>query len=212
MTTARMAERKRGWFLTELRACGNVSDAARASGISRGFAYKVRGREADFAAAWDEAIDEACDALEAEARRRAVDGVEEAVYHGGKEVGRVRKYSDVLLIFLMKGARPEKYRERTEVIGKGGEPLKFELYFGGVLGAKPAQPAVPAKLHAIVREGHGGGASGAAGGHAGLDGPDERHGAGSLRSGQRPKKARGKPRAKDPCWPCKQQAESNDDL
>ena len=29
----------------------------------------------------------------------------------------VRKYSDVLLIFLLKGLRPERYRERVEVKG-----------------------------------------------------------------------------------------------
>ena len=47
--------------------------------------------------------------IEAEARRRAVDGVDEPVYYQGKEVGTVRRYSDVLLIFLLKGLRPQRF-------------------------------------------------------------------------------------------------------
>ena len=31
--------------------------------------------------------------------------------------GTVRRYSDVLLIFLLKGLRPEQYRERYEIKG-----------------------------------------------------------------------------------------------
>ncbi len=36
------------------------------------------------------------------------------------------KYSDTLLIFLMKGAMPDKYRERREVTGADGGPVKLE--------------------------------------------------------------------------------------
>ncbi len=32
---------------------------------------------------------------------------------GSGEVGRIREYSDTLLIFLLKAAQPEKYRETT---------------------------------------------------------------------------------------------------
>jgi hypothetical protein len=37
----------------------------------------------------------------------------------------VREYSDTLLIFLLKGARPQKYRDnvRQEVSGPNGAPL-----------------------------------------------------------------------------------------
>ncbi len=61
----------------------------------------------------------AADRLEAEAWRRAVEGVERPVgWYQGKPGGYVKEYSDVLLIFLLKGLRPEKYRERMEL--KGG--------------------------------------------------------------------------------------------
>jgi hypothetical protein len=71
--------------------------------------------------------------LEAKARRRAVEGMETPILYQGKmcytdeidpKTGEVRKserplstrrYSDALLMFLPKGARPEKYRDN----GKG---------------------------------------------------------------------------------------------
>ena len=46
--------------------------------------------------------------LEDEARRRAVDGVDEPVFQQGKQVGTIRKHSDTLLIFLLKGIRPQE--------------------------------------------------------------------------------------------------------
>jgi hypothetical protein len=35
------------------------------------------------------------------------------------------EYSDTLLIFLLKGIRPEKYRERFEHSGPEGGPIEF---------------------------------------------------------------------------------------
>ncbi len=61
---------------------------------------------------------QAADVLEAEAHRRAVEGVEEAVgWYKGEAGGTVRKYSDVLLIFLLKSLQPERYRERVDLRG-----------------------------------------------------------------------------------------------
>ena len=74
-------------------------------------------------------IDIGADALEDEAVRRAVDGVDEQVFYQGKACGVVRKYSDTLLIFLLKGRRPERYRDRsshaTGVPYNG--PMTFEV-------------------------------------------------------------------------------------
>lgn len=71
-------------FLTALAATGIVARAARAAGIESGAAYKLRQSDADFAAAWDEALEDAADTLEAEARRRAVEGVAEPVVYQGQ--------------------------------------------------------------------------------------------------------------------------------
>jgi hypothetical protein len=67
---------------------------------------------------FDAATEDAADILEAEAFRRAVEGWDEPTgWYRGQPGGTVRKYSDTLLIFLLKGMRPAKYRERTEVQG-----------------------------------------------------------------------------------------------
>ena len=127
--TTRTAK-KQAAFLAELTACGNVSDAATAAGVPRRTAYEWRSADATFAAAWDDAIDVAADTMEREAFRRAVEGVEEPVYgRVGKdsdgEIGRITKYSDTLLIFLLKGARPEKYRERQQVEHTGRLEVEY---------------------------------------------------------------------------------------
>lgn len=86
-------------------------------GIDRKLHYKWLDVDEDgsYREAFDAAMDTAADRLEEEARRRAVEGVEEPVgWYQGEPGGYVRKYSDTLLIFLLKGARPQKYRERVE--------------------------------------------------------------------------------------------------
>lgn len=105
-------------FLEELAQTGNVSHSAKTAGFGRATAYRYYEEDPLFALAWDDAMEEAADALEAEARRRAHDGVVEPVFHKGEVCGHVRKFSDTLLIFLMKGARPEKYRDRVDVSAK----------------------------------------------------------------------------------------------
>ena len=55
------------------------------------------------------------DVLEWEARRRAVEGYEVPVFHQGVEVGSVRRFSDLLLIFLLKHRRPEIFQDKQIV-------------------------------------------------------------------------------------------------
>jgi hypothetical protein len=76
-------------------------------------------RDETYQAWFSEAQDDVGDTLEREAIRRAHDGVRKPVYQGGKRVGFIQEYSDTLLIFLLKGLRPEKYRERFEHSGPG---------------------------------------------------------------------------------------------
>ncbi len=71
-------------------------------------------KDPEYVAAFATAREEAADRLEREAIRRAVDGAEKPVYQAGKLVGTIREYSDTLLIFTLKGLRPEKYRERYD--------------------------------------------------------------------------------------------------
>ncbi len=87
-------------FLKAFRDTGIVRAACVAAGIDRSTAYDERRRSKTFAKAWDEAKEDAADTLEAVARQRATAKIEP---------------SDTLLIFLLKGMRPEVYRERYEV-------------------------------------------------------------------------------------------------
>jgi len=109
-------------FLRHLAQGWSVELAAQGAGLGYGTVYEHRARDAAFAAAWDQAIERGTDRLEDEARRRAVDGVEEPIIHNGKIVGSRLRYSDVLLITLLNARRPEKFKYRTEVTTKQ-EPI-----------------------------------------------------------------------------------------
>lgn len=123
-TTAKSKER----FIKALREFGgNVFRAAKLVKLSRTALYNYRKEDPEFAEAWDNALEDGFDDLEAEARRRALEGYDEPVYHGGEQVGFVRRYSDTLLIFLLKGARPEKYRERYDVKNKVQGSLNISI-------------------------------------------------------------------------------------
>jgi len=101
---------RRDWrhaFLADLQTNGIVSHAAIAAGIDKKTAYNEYHRNKDFASAWDEAVETATDSLENEAIRRARDGVEEPVFYQGEQVGKVKRYSDGLLMFLLRANRPK---------------------------------------------------------------------------------------------------------
>lgn len=77
--------------------------------------YAWQEQDDEFAAEYRDAEIQATETMEAEAYRRAVNGTAEPVYHQGAEVGSTQRYSDTLLIFMLKARAPEKYRERHEV-------------------------------------------------------------------------------------------------
>jgi len=108
--------KKESTFLSLLKETGgNVTKACEAIGLNRQRVYEWRSRDAEFAAKWDDAVEAGTEELEQEARRRAYKGVDEPVFYQGEECGTVRKYSDTLLIFLLKGRKPEKYRDNVTV-------------------------------------------------------------------------------------------------
>ena len=109
--------KKRG-FLAAFRETGNVRLACEAAEVGRSSHYRWLDEDPEYREGFGLAKEDAADILEAEAKRRAVEGVEEPTgWYKGVPGGYVRRYSDVLLIFLLKGLRPEVYRERMEVSG-----------------------------------------------------------------------------------------------
>lgn len=115
-------------FLRCYAETGSVSRAAEAAKIHRSIHYRRLKEDPKYQAAFNAAHEVAIAVLEDEAIRRAVEGVEEPLtYQGqfqyadvdddGNPTGKplaIRKYSDSLLQFLLRGAKPEKYRERFQ--------------------------------------------------------------------------------------------------
>lgn len=160
-------------FLDALKRTGIVSRACEAAGVGYGTVSNLRKTDADFAAAFDDAMEQAVDTAEAEAWRRAVQGYEEPVVYQGQltpvwerdelghviedtvirvvtnekgereerafqvprqaldEQGRpkfltVRKHSDALLQFILKGHRKRFATDRTEITGAEGGPVQVD--------------------------------------------------------------------------------------
>lgn len=101
---------------------GNVTAACKSIRISRTAAYSWRNADADFAAAWDVAMDWSTQALEDEAVARALTGRNRPVFYQGKVVGHIRERSDLLMMFMLKARRPNVYRDRIDIRpdGMGG--------------------------------------------------------------------------------------------
>lgn len=98
-------------FLVAYAELGNVGAAAMQADVGRRTVYDWL-QDAEYAERHRDARESACDRLEEEARRRAVDGVERPIWQRGQVVGSVREYSDRLLEMLLRANRPEKYRDR----------------------------------------------------------------------------------------------------
>jgi hypothetical protein len=123
--------RTRDWAPTFLHAFGDthlVSDAAKLAGIGRRTAYDRRLKDPEFATAWAAIEEHSTDLLESEAYRRAVDGWRERpiLDDDGHVVGEVRKFSDALLMFLLKARRPAVYREHHQVEITDSTPVALD--------------------------------------------------------------------------------------
>ena len=106
-------------FIERLKATGNITLAATGAGVARQHAYQTRNRSKAFRRLWDEALEQAVDLLEGEARRRAT-GVKRDVWYAGEKVGSESVYSDTLLIFLLKAHRSAKFRDNVKMEHSGG--------------------------------------------------------------------------------------------
>lgn len=115
-------------FLAAYSECGVITRAAKMCGMNIRRHYEwldhpVHGEA--YEEAFVEAREHAAGLLETEARRRAIEGTREPVFWQGEHVADKVKYSDTLLIFLLKGALPDKYADRKQISGEGGGPLQI---------------------------------------------------------------------------------------
>jgi len=90
-------------FLRELAACQNVSQAARAVGMGRQSAYKLRNRMAGtpFALAWEVALENGLQQLAHSLMDRALNGEEVPVFYHGEQVGSYRRHDNRLGAWLL---------------------------------------------------------------------------------------------------------------
>ncbi len=118
---------KQNAFLKAYARHGTVTHASRDAGVHVSYHYNWLEIDPEYPEKFKFAHQEAVEALEKEARRRALEGVEEPTgWYKGEPGGFVKKYSDTLLIFLLKGALPEKYKDRFEHTGKNGGPIEVQ--------------------------------------------------------------------------------------
>ena len=94
---------------------GNVLQAAQEAGVCRKTHNNWLGDKI-YSEAFERARGNAADVLEREAWKRASVGHDDPVYQHGKLVGHRRVRSDLLMIFLLKGMRPHKYRDNYQAI------------------------------------------------------------------------------------------------
>lgn len=104
-TTSPCSTRHDGWspalkvrFLDRLAGCGNVAAACAAVGMSREAAYRLRRRDALFARGWDAALLLAREASIDVLADKALDGIEEEVWHRGELMGTRRRFDARLLL------------------------------------------------------------------------------------------------------------------
>ena len=115
---SRLRLRKQRAFLAAFCRCGGLSKSAQIAGIVLSNHYNWL-HEPEYKAAYAEAQAIAGDYLEEIAWRRAADGVERPVYWQGKVVGYITEYSDGLIKFLLKGAKPTRYRDNIDITSQG---------------------------------------------------------------------------------------------
>lgn len=155
---ARAPTFQREAWLAALRQSGVARIASEALGCDYSTPYQHKRDNPAFAEEWKEAMRDWADTLEAEATRRARDGVAKPMYHQGQPVYLTKTrtgddgkpivelvldengeaiqatelvYSDRLLQKLLEGNRPEKYATNTnlKLSGPDGGPVKIESDF-----------------------------------------------------------------------------------
>ena len=92
-----MTEDWRLRFLEVLAAGNTIEMAARSAGVSRGTAWRHRKADKEFSEQWDHALEAGSDMLEEIAIKRA------------------REHSDMLLMFLLKARRPDRFIDRQRL-------------------------------------------------------------------------------------------------
>ena len=115
-------------FLMAYALTGRLVEAERLSGIDRRNHSNWKRDDPEYVLATEHARQYAADTAEDEVFRRGILGFNKPLSYEGKLTGDVvREFSDNLAMFWLKGARPERYRERYDDSGKGPEKIQINI-------------------------------------------------------------------------------------
>lgn len=148
MNRLKLTKARQERFLKALADTGNATAAVAVAGTSRTRVYELRRADSAFAAAWEEAEEMAVDKLEAEAPRRAIEGVPEPLVSAGRlvcgadgEPIAIRRYSDNLLLALLRAHRPPRRDRSVRFLIDGDTYTGGNLYY--TLGSVPPFASFP---------------------------------------------------------------------
>jgi hypothetical protein len=119
--------RQRAFLQAFARTC-HIGRASEIAGVDRSTHYTWLNASNDYRKAFEDAREMAVDVLSDEAVRRAAGGVYRKVFNRGDPVidpatGEQHcevQFSDQLLMFVLRGLKPEVFRERSQVEVNGG--------------------------------------------------------------------------------------------
>ena len=137
--TRKFRHPKKRAFLVAFAKVGVIGKAAEIARIHRSMHHHWMKTDPDYPDLFHQAEEEAIEILEMEAKRRAVEGINDPIiYQGaisgswvdkeGRQVAKdtpgstlipltVKRYSDNLLMFILKAANPQKYRDNVHIDG-----------------------------------------------------------------------------------------------
>ena len=115
MASHRFDTHAKDTFVENLRITGEPAAAAEACGFSLTTVQNHGRRDEEFARAVFEALQSYRATIASEIHRRAIEGVDEPVYQGGKLVGKKRRYSDALLLAHAKRHMPDEYGDKKTI-------------------------------------------------------------------------------------------------
>jgi hypothetical protein len=138
-----------------MKETGNKKTACASVGLTPVQLDKVMSKDHDLYRRFKTAEADYLGVLEAEAKRRAVEGVKEDIYYKGSVVGSQQRYSDDLLKTLLKASDKDKYGTKTTVennhnINARDQDLRNKLALQ--LGVKLEQAPIPIEDEAVDGE------------------------------------------------------------
>lgn len=102
-------------FLAAYAHTGRITRAALSAQVNWRNHYNWLKSDEQYVLSFAEAQRMAGDFFEDEAIRRALEGIQKPVFYRGEHVENETVYSDTLMIVLLKGAKPDKYRDNVKV-------------------------------------------------------------------------------------------------